>query len=341
MFCTQDRKIRISWHLRRTENESCKLKYFDKFDVNSVEALLKKLETLQRMLRPSRVNRKLEMSQRKANRESVTENKQEHELLNTFRQDTSLVNIYHCYKCGSNFNHSRYRVNPIKAENIEAEALDMSRRRFQKFYICHRCENSTASCESNAFQSQITETHDFVIFKHYLSSNVDGETETHSNDSICSSKNIICFMPSTVDCIDNNHKNVKSRSDNPGIIYNPCAEIKDILAKIYENEVHKYKNAKLFGDRYSGVLGDKGQKVLKRTEKFISDASIVGSSNWKSHQFDNINARIQQLGSVCLFISVRFKGLYSGVIEHLTFIFYFNSLLFYFVFERYNQTVLI
>ena len=175
LFCTQDRKIRISWHLRRTENESCKLKYFDKFEVTSVEALLKKLESLQRMLRPSRVNRKLEMSQRKANRESVTENKQEHELLNTFKQDISLVNIYHCYKCGSNFNHNRYRVNPIKAENIEPEELDMSSRRFEKFYICQRCENSSFSCKSNAFQSQSTETPEYVIFDHYLSSNLNAQ----------------------------------------------------------------------------------------------------------------------------------------------------------------------
>ena len=114
-----------------------------------------------------------------------------------------------------------------------------------------------------------------------------------------------CLLPSTVECLGHfDGQNIISRQQSLGLQYCVDPDRSKLVPLIYNNEVNKYKQLKLFGDRYEAVISDVSSRLLKSAEKVVDDSSIVSSEAWRRKISRDYHRRVQQLGSVLIHLSI-------------------------------------
>ena len=305
LFCVPKANIYTVNHLKSSTD--CRRKYFAKFKVQNINELKSVLDGFRKMLRPSVVNRKLEMQNAKAKREEETNNKTENDLLNSFRQDNTFSNFACCFKCSINY--------PIgRLEEVNPNDIDISlvpevkeKRRFQRYYICSICEGNK---ESNIKESPIK------LLKLENESNIVLAPDRNIGDDQYQSRGfeadgsqlIRCILPCSVDALElfePQLRTISPRQSDIGLMYKDGANIQDLVSLAYENELFKYYSVKKFGDCFQGVIRDLQSKTLTSATKVVNDNSVVGSETWRKQQETDLYHRLEQLGSICVFISVK------------------------------------
>ena len=296
LFCpVTDRNMKISNHLKK--NTHCLNRYLTKFGVSSIKELQKKLELLRRQLRPSVVNRKLELEKTKLKNLEKEERKTEGNLLNEFRRQCTFSNVLLCVQCGANYCEQSRRIEEMEVDESSQDEEFKKKRRFQKYYKCLDCPVSSPLISFTRLESAGQ-----VLFAPVPLGQDSNCSVPEMNESDLE-KNVTFLLPSCTESL--NFVEVKtSAKQNVGIIYKLGLGFPEFFSSIYKTELSKYRNLKIFSDRYEGTLRiEQGSKILTQTEKVISDSSVVGSDSWKRINFLNLSHRLEQLGAVCVVVS--------------------------------------
>ena len=305
MFCkTGGASVKLSFHLSR--NPQCKNKYFQRFNVSTKEDLLKLVESLKRKMRPSRnrVSRNLENSKRKEKSKNTTaEHKTASELLNLFRRDTEFSNVKLCIDCQKNIiSHGDVLTIGDLEKEVDIALDDMMKfRRFQLFFRCKSCSdkenaNFEAKIAISLFSDDVKTVFapDDFLLQGGLTSNEIGETLT-----------VICLFPASSEALKIvPSQGIKSRSRDAGVMYKLNPPIKDVVSIAYENELYKFKMAKMLSDRYHGVEKQGVDNILSSIEKVSKEHKIIGSETWQRNEKDLTLHKLDQNGAFCLTIDI-------------------------------------
>ena len=296
IFCKiSGANFKLSNHLKK--NDSCYKKHLDKFGASNLKDLQGKLEKHRRLLRPSAVNRKLELHKKRTKHAEQALRKTENDLINDFRKETSFSNCLCCFKCGANYCMTSKRILETDVDQTSIDATLCQKRRFQKLHCCKEC--FVVPNSSKITMMQLEDDKNILIYPVGKSGAITGPEVPASVES----KNITCLLPCTVQCLEYvNSQDVKSQQQGCGLMYTLNFDISKLVSLIYENEVNKYASLKLFTDRYEGVILD--SRTLKHAEKVVNDGSVLGSDKWRGKNSRDYFHRINQLGSVCLHIEI-------------------------------------
>ena len=305
-FCRIQNKIRLGVHLRKSCN--CRQQYFNKFNVTSLEALLPIIANLRRQMSNSRTktSRKEENERRKLKKLEIKTAKSGIELRNNFRRDITYSKAKLCYKCNLFINNGKMMtdddVSMDLAEFDPQEVLKL--RRFQAYYCCQDCLNKKTTNSEPKIAIQSLPVEDKTIFapSALFTQNVDlNQSSSHHETT----STIVCIFPATLEALHHMPTDaVKCRSGDAGIIYRLNPNIENIFAIAYENELHKFKVAKYFGDRFQGSLKEGHDKSLASVSRVAQDHLIVGSDSWARVERDINFRRMDQNGTICFWVSV-------------------------------------
>ena len=305
MFCDVSR-TKFTVHLRK--NPRCQNKYFLRFQVNSLQDLMKTLEGFKRQLRESRSksSRRLE-NQLQYNRKSEIESgKSQSDILNRFSYESTFFNVKICFLC---------KANVINADVINADEMDPVddeedlnlNRRFQMFWRCRNCQNNDKIDTHTTVQIQMVEEDDKKIFVHSpLLNDQNSQDFLPSSPHVSSNYPLTCMFPASLDALDYVDTSVvKPRGDAVSVMYRLNPDVKQVISLSLENELFKYKRAKMFSDRYSGILKDDGNtRSLASAEKVSNDFVIVASDSYHRVENQVMKHRFEQFGLLCYSMSV-------------------------------------
>ena len=306
LFCKARPGIKLSIHFRK--NCDCKHKYFQRYNVSSVEDVLSLLENLKRKLRPSRSRAKRNLENQKRKEVKMNDGsrlKSSSELLNEFRRDTEFANVKLCCKCQQNICHGE-TVSPAelkKEKEDESEETLKMLRRFQTFFKCRKCIGGEKVDEAAKISmGKISEgSRTIFIPSEYLGDDVlDDDWRGRE-----SSTSFTCLIPASsevLDIIENSQ--VKSRSCDTGVMMKTDPVLEDVISISYENELHKFKKAKYFSDRYQGTLKEGSVNTLSSLDKVSSEHKLVGSDSWHRIEEETSHHRLDQNGAICFKIEV-------------------------------------
>ena len=305
MFCSANLNIRLTSHLKKSPD--CMRRYFERFKVSSVEVLLKLIENLKRKMRisRSRASRNLENQRQKERKKMInSEPKSQAELINLFRRDTEFSNAKLCYFCQKNVS----RGETVEYEELKKQPnFDPSQaikfRRFQAYFRCKSCsDKDKLDTEAKNLLSVLNEDESTLI----LPSEFVPNHETSTSESFCQTTlRVTCMFPATSEALDVlNIPGVKSRSNDAAVMYKFDPDIKDIVSIAYENEYWKFKMAKMFSDRFQGVIKEGQDNLLSSIEKVSSEHRIVGSESWLRNEKDLNIHRLDQFGAICFSVHI-------------------------------------
>ena len=303
LFCFPKSSIYTINHLK--SNAECKRKYFAKFNVQDIKDLKSVLDGYRKMLRPSVVNRKLEMHKAKTKRDEEIKNKTEIDLLNAFRQEITFCNFACCYKCNANFPTGR--MEEVNCDDIDANIIQevLEKRRFQRLFICSMCKERKQSNTKEAQIKMLEIVNDERrVYAPVIDGDVDIPASNNNSDDLASVKIIIPCSVDSLELFESKLRSISPRQSDVGEMYKVGANIRNLVSLSYENELFKYYTVKQFGDCFQGVIGDSQAKTLKSATKVVNDGSVVGSEAWRRQQASDLHHRFEQLGSICVFISV-------------------------------------
>ena len=307
-FCSTAKHNRISLHLK--SNEECKLKYFRRFNVTTIKELMSKLESLRRSLRGSRsrASRNLENERRKVGKTNREDVKTQAEILTMFRRESTFSNVKLCYKCLSNVCRAEmvsadevFPSTPSQQSDQDNKELFMHRR-FETFFMCASCKNGgeTLNTESKVKMRRIIEDKNIIIVPECSVENIDQEDIIVPED--CP---VTCLLPATLEALHHiDHSGLKNRSSDAATMLKSDPAIDTIVSISYENEVFKYRRAKIFSDRYQGVLKVGQERMLSSAEKVSNESNIVGSMSWQRIEKQKKLHRFEQHGPICFSISI-------------------------------------
>ena len=261
-FCPVSGSIKISLHL--ASNSSCREKYFKKFKVHTVKELLSLLVNLKRRLNNSRSRVRRSLENKKKKETIISDFKSRYDLINSFRQDTKFANVKVCIKCKRNIVNGEI----VSPEDIAAGVIevDPSLRRFQSFFQCRNCsrgDTSDTSDTSPISRFEITQRETGGRVHCFPSMMLLDDFEHNSQSAeLDTDAPIVCLFPSSLEALHHiSVDGIKSRFGEVGVMYQNKPDIDRIISMSYENEMHKYKVAKIFSDRYHGTLNEDEDKV--------------------------------------------------------------------------------
>ena len=301
-YCQVRGSIKLGYHLKK--NPFCERKYYEKFNVKTIEELKTLITNLKKRMvcSRSRVSRSLEYIKTKEKKKASNHEVQSsHHLLNSFRKETCFANVNMCYKCKKNICNGEI-LSLQDISEIQGEEIEPNLRRFQSFFRCKDCSNG----ESKDTKAKFDIYHLFVEGKKLCipsvmlqnspqdqSQEVDGEAQH------------FCLFPSTLEALQHvSSVGVKSRSGDDGVMYKLDPNIDDVISISYENELHKYKMAKFTSDRFQGTFKEGEEKMLDKLEKVSYDHVLVGSDSWHKVGKELTLKRMEQFGAICFSLSV-------------------------------------
>ena len=301
-FCKFSKdQIKLAVHLRK--KTECFDKYCGKFGVQSISEIVKNIERLKRKIRESRsrASRRIETQIRKEKLEERAVQLTMTDLINQFKQKTSLTNVRHCINCHSNLTDSRAAelkrgqedVPPVLFERVHC-------RRFQKYFACGRCKELSfkdKDCQivPNIRLRRIQINNGGVIFVPPSSHEGDDTADAIEYGSQMEK----VFFPCNVQALNMYPENqtIKKCSVSPSLIYKIGPVSEEVVSAMYENQLQKYHQAKK-GDKFSGVIKDNARKLLSSAERVVLDHVIVGSDTWVKIEARNKIHKIEQFGSI-------------------------------------------
>ena len=307
IVCYTTKQMDFKKHLGR--NEMCLLEYQRKMDEEDISKIHKKVLALKRAAIPSRSKaaRGLDYEKQKKSRDDAKLNKTMTGSLNDFRDKTMYSNYRKCALCLSNFGD--YSARELKDHeewfkelNLDCEAKK-SVRRFQKFFICNKCDKSSENVideGSEIIHLGENVEEDTILF--FPDQNSDGfEVETIEESKIK------LMLPQNCDALDQikDLKIIRGRAESIKKLYETEKFDRATVSAIYQNEVNKYKNIKVSGERYVACVKDFKKKLLSSVDKVVDSSRITCSSGWFSNLDQEMKHRQDQFGK--FFLAVKFE----------------------------------
>ena len=301
--CHLTRRIILSKHLN--QNRSCLVKYRERFKLNDVVDICKKVSELKRVsiLSRQKLSRSLETA--KKAKEQVAKNltKTVVSSLNEYRASVELANYRFCDICSSNFNDSSARM--IKPDEEIFEDLIESKqklRRFGNFWICNSCSDESNGRKVSNVEPSVELNH--VVRNNNVITFFPWKSKTEES-KIIHEMEIRVFFPKTYSALDGFEKAEQLKSQRQMISRMFEARSLDELdiSAMWENEMKKYRDVEKCATRYTGVIKD-GSKKLTNVQKVVDDSAIAGSSNWFYRQLTAMGFRIDQFGPLCFLVKI-------------------------------------
>ena len=304
--CYTTKRIDFKKHIGR--NEVCLLEYQRRMNEEDISKIHKKVLALKRALIPSRskVARGLDYERQKKSRDDEKLNKTVTGSLNDFRDRIMYANYRKCAVCLSNFGD--YSARELKNHEERFHQLDLgsedkkSLRRFEKFFICNKCDKSS----ENVFDDKPEFVHlgedvneDQITF-------FPDQTSEQSGAETIEELNIKVMLPHNCEALEQvqHLEQIRGRTESIRKLYETKKIEKSTVSAIYENELNKYKNAKLSGERYVACVRDFEKKMLSSVEK-VEDASRITCSNgWFSNLDEEMKHRQDQFGKIFLAVKL-------------------------------------
>ena len=303
--CHLTKRIILSKHLN--QNRSCLVSYRQRFKLNDVVDICKKVSTLQRVSILSR--RKLARSNetaKKASKEvAKNQNKTVITSLNDYRTSVELANYRFCISCNSNFNESAARM--IKPNEEILEDLCYSKknfRRLEKFWICKSCSEESNGRKVSNVEPSVDLNHvvrnNVITFFPWKNKNIAEENEKKIHET-----EITVFFPKSCTALDSfeDAEILKSQRQLISRMFEARSLDRSDIALMWENEMKKYRDAEKCATRFSAVIKE-GSKKLANVKKVVDDSGIAGSSKWFYRQMTTMKFRIDQFGSICFLVNI-------------------------------------
>ena len=236
-------------------------------------------------------------------------------FLNLHLQETVYGNIKKCFKCLSNSASAvELKEDDDYLENSAIQFSDLlGQRRNGKVWICQTCFKGQDEVENQAqsvfkMKRRFDEDHDTFTFYPALRREHEEEHED-LNEVIPKVEDKFAF-PSSIESLESFDGNevlkLKSLSsyEVQKMLHSEDAVSFAAVEKLYENQLKKYQRMKEAGDMFSAQIIDKESRIISHLKQCDLDKRIVGSSSHKSSKNAEVQWKMSQFGSNCLFVEV-------------------------------------
>ena len=319
LFC-EDRVPKLFIHLERSED--CRLKYLQKFNVDSSRAAVDKVIKLKRTGYKSRRSLSRAVENEKAKKRKVGEmrNEPEETFLNIHTNTNLFSNFRTCIVCQCNlitaeevtFNSDSVRRGAVSLENKDYL------KRFGKFYICKHCDSDagqTFEVVPPQIVMKILQDDDQYVFlpkkNEDLEDNIDEDLYVGPVDHL---KKVSLMFPCSTEALksvkveDNNIMKSLTSFQIQQLLYKNEPFDHNTAGLMYQHQLLKYKRAKDSGDLYSGkIVNDQNQaRTLTSVKVCSQESKVVGSEAWRRQQITELGWKRKQFGRVCLKVRVTF-----------------------------------
>ena len=229
--------------------------------------------------------------------------------LNQFRQRIVFGNVYKCFLC------SCFKCSDDVVEVDEVEVIDVADsenlnnlnvlKRNGKFWKCNGCDSprSFKSPEVTNVQFSRRETDNTTVFIPMLKENEDLDVEV---DQQSLDKQIQVFLPSSVDSLQFYDEVPAKTSKNMELLLYRGTSFGELELKVlYQNQLSKFKSAKLNSDLYLAKLQPGEDKKLSSVKPQTNQSHIQGSDMWKLSRQSDRSAMMNHLGLLCVKLEIK------------------------------------
>ena len=181
-----------------------------------------------------------------------------------------------------------------------------------KVWICQNClksKNATTNSERSMFRikRRFDEQKEEFVYFPSLNYEENGAEEFYGTGPNVNDK---FAFPTTVESLDSfgDNQNIQLKTlsswQAQQMLYSGKEVSFEDVAKVYENQLRKYKQVKEAGEFYSARIVDKEAKIISHVKQCTLDNRIVGSSAYKSSKNVEVQKKMVQFGSNSLFLEV-------------------------------------
>ena len=288
-MCYKQERIDVVKHLKK--NRQCLAKFRQKFQVEDIEEIHKKLKEIKRQTFPSRISK---------------ECKTVSESVNEYRQKVALGNFKLCIQCHSNFREYGAKMITENDELFERFKLSSeekkSLRRFEAFYICNNCAKTedviTNDKESKSNLAHYEEHGNVAFFP-------TKDTVSEASEPI-NQRHVKLWYPYTLEAVENsfNFGENKYTKENLNNMYKTKAVKNSDISALYQQEYKKYESVKGGDEIYSGIIQDFETRRVNNIKKIASCSRITGSKDWFEVHGKRMKERHEQLGLIHATITI-------------------------------------
>ena len=247
-------------------------------------------------------------------------------FLNRHLQDTAFGNTKRCFKCSSNSGSAiQLKETDEYFQSSDTQFGDLlAHRRMGKVWICQIClknKDDSTQTERSMFRMRrrFDEVKEEIVFYPSLQSDEDEGAEA---EETCPDVQDKFAFPTSIESLDsfedlqNLQLKTLSSTEVQQMLYGEQEISVFSVEKVYENQVRKYKSAKEAGEIFSARIEDAEAKIISHVKQCILDNRISGSSAHKSAKNIEVQKKMAQFGSTCLFIEVHIP--FSSSVEATT-----------------------
>ena len=233
--------------------------------------------------------------------------------LNNFLSKTAFSNIVKCIYCKCNKFESEALV--LVEDDINAEEIG-NLRRCQKIWKCKSCSDHEREFQyskdvipfhSKSFEDKVLFIPNAIEQNSLLEDSEDEEgvigqeveEEDQVDATVVHEKKITVSFPCSIGSLSVTNRNLPhSVRDILMLVYRGLVFSKKDVEMLYLNQLLKYKQVELTGDRYLGKLKSNEDRTLSSVIKQANDGVIQGSHKWKEGRIDEITMMLKQTGEM-------------------------------------------
>ena len=327
LFCPA-RASKLFAHLEAEGNEECRNKYLDKFSVESSRQAVDKVIKIRKTGYKSRrsLSRSLENVAAKKKRLSVLEKEPPETFLNSHLQRTLFSNYRTCIGCLSNLSAADEVTTDSDCVRSGLYSLEDKKylQRFGKFWICKHCktEEENKPAEDPLVEMKLILQENLnTFFPKVLVGDEEAEArgDNDAGDEVVdgdldyvfdTSKKTSIMLPSSTECLKSVKVDPDMKSLSPfqiqSLVYGPGSVSHQVAAQIYQHQLLKFNRAQNKSDMFFGNVESIQTKTLTGVQMCSQENKIVSSDGWRRSQLQDLKWKQEQLGSLCLKLSVKF-----------------------------------
>ena len=316
LFCP-DRAPKLINHLEA--KIQCKTQYLIKFQVSSSKEAVDKVYKLKKTGFKSRrsLARSIENVKAKKSRFEEKKNEPLENSLNDHLNRNLFSNYRTCIGCQCNVTEAEEVTNDSECVLNGSQTVENKSylKRLGKFWLCKHCSSQLPYTEP---ETQLTmrchqdDAKDRAVF--YLLRPEDMELNDFGPAELEyvaeNSKRVFISFPCSTESLkilpaEINLKGLNS-SQIQTLLFSTNPFDNKALAAFYEHQALKYQKAKQGGDLFSGRILDFNARTLSKVQVCSQESRIVGSNSWRRSRISELKWKRQQLGNVCLKVSLTF-----------------------------------
>ena len=322
LFCSS-RAPKLFAHLE--SNEECRNKYLEKFDVESSRQAVDKVIKLRRTGYKSRrsLSRAVENVSAKKKKIKDLQKEPPETFLNSHLQRTLYSNYRTCIGCLSNLSAADEISTNSDCVKSGLYSIEDKKylQRLGKYWICKHCQSKSEEEKRQAHDpllemNLVLQENQNTFFPKLVAGERedeagDGHTVGDRDHVFDASKKTSIMLPSSTECL----KSIKVLPDMKSLssfqvqslVYGPGSVSHKEAALIYQHQLLKYHRAKNNGELFFGKVESVQTKTLSGVQMCSQESKIVGSDGWRRSQQQDLSWKREQLGNLCVKLSVKFS----------------------------------